>query len=133
MAQSLRHGEIGNPQLSQRFSLRKDSLDHVADNNQIRTGLQIFRSVAFHDINTGLSQKIGHGRIDILIGTGYPIAIVLEHPGHGSHAGSADTHDMDVLNRLHQPVQSLIKTSRHSDLQLTLSRSYKHVHKSLQS
>ena len=72
--------------------------DDIADDDQIRPGCEVVRGVTFENIDSHGDQKVAHGRIDILIGTGDLKAAGFQHAGQGAHAGAADPHQVDMAH-----------------------------------
>lgn len=115
MTQGLGHGEIGDSQLCQSLGLREHSLDHVADNDQIRAELQVLWHIALHNLDACLGKEVGHGRVDILIRARDPVAALLEHASNGGHASAADPHDMDMVDALRHRIELWVKQGGHEN------------------
>ncbi len=97
MAQGLGQGKAGQVPTDQFVGFRIDPGNDVAHNDQIRRRMEVFRAVAQTNGDPQFFQKGAHGRIHRLVGTGDAVALFLQHPGQGAHAGAADAHEVDVV------------------------------------
>ena len=69
----------------------------VADDGEVRFRGKILFGVAFVKDDAPISEKIGHGRIDSLIGSGDLKSQFTEHCGNGTHATSCDSKEVKVF------------------------------------
>jgi hypothetical protein len=46
-------------------------------------------------------KKGAHGRVDVLVGAGHPMPLLLQDAGQGGHAGAADAEKVDVGCRIY--------------------------------
>ena len=97
--QGLGQGEPGEVFLQHRLGLGVVPADDVAHHHQVGDRRQVFRAVAVLDGDSQALQQGAHGRIDVLVGAGHPIALLLQNAGQGRHAGAADAQEVDVLCR----------------------------------
>ncbi len=96
VGQSLGKGEKGQARRGQGLGLGVDAGDDVTHHHQVGRGDQVLGPVARHDRNAQPGQEGTHGRVNLLIRTGYLEATLFQHAGQGGHAGAADAHDMDM-------------------------------------
>src|SRR6185312_10290353 len=61
-----------------------------------RRGLQVHRSVAFHQCDAQRAQLVAHRRIDVRIRTGYVMPELARQRGDAAHEGAADAEDVDA-------------------------------------
>ena len=95
----LGHGKVGQASAAHLHRLRIGFLDHIAHDNQVGIGADIFRTVAIADGDAHAFQVIAHGRIDLGIAAADVHAQCLQRPGQGRHGRSADAHQVHVTRR----------------------------------
>ena len=69
----------------------------VADDGEVGFRGEIFFGVAFVEDDTPIAEKIGHGRIDSLIGSGDLQSQFAEHCGDGAHATSSNAKEVEMF------------------------------------
>ena len=68
----------------------------ITNDENIRIKIELIGSVAFHQLDS-LRLELGtHGRIDIGIAAGHPMAGSPSQKGNASHEGAADTEDVNM-------------------------------------
>jgi hypothetical protein len=69
----------------------------VTDDGEVGFRGEILFGVAFVENDTPITEEIGHGRIDSLIGSGDLKTQFAEHCGDGTHAASCNAKEVEVL------------------------------------
>ena len=97
--QGLGQGEAGEVLGQDRLGLGVVPADDVAHHHQVGDRRQVFRAVAVLDGNPQALKQGAHGRVDVLVGAGHVVALLLQDAGQGGHAGAADAEEVDVQVR----------------------------------
>ena len=94
--QGLGQGEAGQVSGQHRLGLGVVPADDVPHHHQVGGRNQVFRAVAVLKRDSQALQQGAHGRVDVLVGAGHAIALLLQDTGQGRHAGAADAEEVDV-------------------------------------
>ncbi|MNN34352.1 hypothetical protein D3C81_1481560 [compost metagenome] len=96
VGQPLRAGNVGQALVQHVLDRRVAARQRVADHHQVRRRFQVRGIVALHQLDA-LGFELGaHGRVDVGVGTGHPVAEFLGQHGEGTHEGAADAENVDV-------------------------------------
>ena len=79
------------------FEFRVPAGESVADDGEIGFRGKILFGVSFVKDDAPITEEIGHGRIDSLIGSGDLKSQFAEHCGDCAHATSCDSKEMEMF------------------------------------
>jgi len=96
-AEEFGEGDKGNAVGEDGFEFGVPAGEGIADDGEVGFRGKIFLGVAFVEDDTPITEEIGHGRIDSLIGSGDLKTQFAEHCGDGAHATSGDSKEVEVL------------------------------------
>ena len=96
-AEEFREGDKRNAVGEDGFELGVSTGEGVADDGEVGFRGKILFGVAFVEDDTSIAEKIGHGRIDSLIGSGDLETQFAEHCGDGTHATSCDSKEVEMF------------------------------------
>ena len=105
MTQGLGKRDVRYPMLCQCSCLRVCFADGIADHDKVRLRREVLSAITGFYLNSAGSQKIAHGRVDIFIRPGNQISGILEHAGKRAHAGTADTHKVNVVDLVRKTIE----------------------------
>ncbi len=94
--QGLGQGEAGEVLGQDRLGLGVVPADDVPHHHQVGDRRQVLRAVAVLNGDSQPLKQGAHGRVDVLVGAGHPMALLLQDAGQGRHAGAADAEEVDV-------------------------------------
>ena len=90
------HGGEGDAAVENAFDFRIAARERVADDDEVRGGLEVGFGVGFEDGNAEGPEQVSHGRIRGLVGAGDAMALELEKAGERCHGRAADAAEMNV-------------------------------------
>jgi len=105
MRQCLGEGNVGNAKFGQCDGLRVRFSYGIADHNKVRARRKVFSSVPILHRDVAGGQKITHGWIDICVRTGNRITGIFQHARKGPHAGAADAHYVNVVDKVRKAIE----------------------------
>lgn len=134
MVQSLGHGTKRQSHPVYFHDFRVIPGDDVADHNQIRTIVNIFRPVSVHDSDALLFQKSAHGRINFLVRPGLDRQVLGKITRDGVYLEELEHHPAQYLPEvesklggevvkidLNQPMKDILKTLSQYPIKTRLS------------
>jgi hypothetical protein len=96
-AEEFGEGDKGNAVGEDGFEFGVSTGEGVADDREVRFRGKILFVVAFVKDDASIPEKIGHGRIDSLIGSGDLKSQFTEHCGDCAHATSCDSKEVEMF------------------------------------
>lgn len=96
-AEKFGEGNKGNAVGEDGFELGVSTGEGVADDGEVGFRGKILFGVAFVEDDTSIAEKIGHGRIDSLIGSSDLKSQFAEHCCDGTHATSCNAKEVEVF------------------------------------
>ena len=79
------------------FELRITAGECIADDGEVGFGVEILFCVSFVKDDPLVTEKVGHGGVDGLVGSGDLQPQGFEHRGDGAHTRSCDTEEVEVF------------------------------------
>ena len=96
-AEELGEGDKGNAVGEDGFEFGVSAGEGVADDGEVGFRGEVLFGVAFVEDYTPITEEIGHGRIDSLIGSSDLQSQFAEHCGNSAHATSSDSKEVEVF------------------------------------
>ena len=96
-AEEFREGDKGNAVGEDGFEFGVSAREGVADDGEVGLRGKILFGVSFVKDYTPITEEIGHGRIDSLIGSGDLKSQFAKHCSDGTHATSCDSKEVEMF------------------------------------
>jgi hypothetical protein len=96
-AEEFGEGDKGNAVGEDSFEFGVPAGEGVADDGEVGFRGEVLFGVAFVEDYTSITEEIGHGRIDSLIGSSDLKSQFAEHCGNGAHATSCNAKEVEVF------------------------------------
>ena len=94
-----RHRGEGNALVKHALHFGIAARKGVADDDQVRMGIEIRFRVGFHHGDAETAQQIAHGRVSGFVGARNAMPLKLQQSGQRSHRRAADSAQMNVLRK----------------------------------
>jgi hypothetical protein len=96
-AEEFGEGDKGDAVGEDSFEFGVPAGEGVTDDGEVGFRGKILLGVAFVEDDAPFTEKIGHGRIDSLIGSSDLKSQLAEHCGNGAHATSCDSKEVEMF------------------------------------